>query len=49
MNSTFITIIGVIICTGPLWGMAIGYIMAVRGWRIRTPFHRGDDDEISNA
>ena len=45
MNSIVVSIVGVLLCTGPLWGMALGYTLAIRGYRIRTPFHRDHDEE----
>jgi hypothetical protein len=45
MNSTSIAMVGIILCTGPLWGGAIGYVLATRGWRIRMPFHRDDAEQ----
>lgn len=44
MNTTVVTIIGVFLCTGPLWGAAIGYVVAQRGYRLRSPFHQASDD-----
>lgn len=45
MNSVFASIVGVIICTGPLWGAVIGYNIARRGWRMRSPFHHDTEED----
>lgn len=39
------TVLGLVLLTGPVWGAAIGYGLAVRGYRLRSPFVRGDDHE----
>ena len=46
MNSALVTIIGLVICTGPLWGGAIGYALAIRGWRVQPPFRHDIEEEV---
>ena len=45
MNNFLLSAVGVLLCTGPLWGGAIGYMLARRGWRLRNPFHQAEDEE----
>jgi hypothetical protein len=44
MNTVFVTVIGVIFCTGPLWGGLAGYALARRGYRLRSPLHQSDEE-----
>ncbi len=44
MNSMVITIIGLVLCTGPLWGAALGYTLAMRGYRLRSPLHHDETE-----
>lgn len=44
MSSFVVTIVGFVLCTGPLWGAALGYSVAVRGWRFRVPLHQQTED-----
>jgi hypothetical protein len=46
VNTIFISILGFLLCTGPIWGAAIGYTICQRGWRLRSPFHQGAEDEV---
>ncbi len=44
MNTTIISLIGIVLCTGPLWGAAVGYTLAMRGYRLRSPLHQVDEE-----
>lgn len=46
MNNVLLSLVGVLLCTGPLWGIGIGYVIARKGWTLRSPFFlRGEEDD----
>lgn len=43
--NTAATIIGIMLLIWIFVGPLVGYAVALRGWRIRSPFHRAEDED----